>query len=126
MSLHSAQSPKSREGSPKRASDTDMTPVELKQLIDEGVSVVILDIREPQELEICRLPNTLHIPMSSLAERVGELESYKESEIVVYCRSGGRSANCCAFMREKGYRAINLTGGILAWSDQVDPTVAKY
>jgi adenylyltransferase/sulfurtransferase len=64
--------------------------------------------------------------MGQLQARLAELEPHKDKEIVVYCRSGGRSGQCVKFMRAQGYNAVNLAGGTLAWSDQVDPSVAKY
>lgn len=105
----------------------EITPVQLKQKLDSGQEVVILDIREPHELGICKLNNTAHVPMGELAARLNELTRFKDKEVVVYCRSGGRSARCVDFLRQNGFaKAINLTGGILSWSDTVDPTVAKY
>lgn len=105
----------------------EITPVELKQKLDKGEDVVILDIREPHELGICRLNNTAHVPMGELAARLDELGKFKDKEVVIYCRSGGRSALCVEFLRQNGFkRVLNLAGGILLWADTVDPTVAKY
>lgn len=105
----------------------EITPKELKQRLDKGEDLVILDIREAQELAICKLNNTKHIPMGELAQRLNELESYKDRDIVVYCRSGGRSGQCVHYMKQHGFDgALNLVGGILAWSDDIDPTVRKY
>jgi adenylyltransferase/sulfurtransferase len=103
-----------------------ITPKELKKRLDSGENVPVLDVREPHELAICKLDDVLHIPMSQLQERLTELEPYRGQDIVVLCRSGARSSQCVQFMRQQGYRAINLKGGILAWSDDVDPTVTKY
>ena len=105
----------------------EITPKELKQRLDKGEQLIILDIREPMELAICKLENIRHIPMGDLPQRLNELDAYKDRDIVVYCRSGGRSGQCVYYMRQHGFkRALNLTGGILAWSDDVDSTVQKY
>jgi len=105
----------------------EMTPKQLKERIDQGAAPFILDIREAHEIDICALNYGSHIPMNQLPDRYQELNDYKEKDLVVYCRSGGRSANCAEFLRAKGFKSVlNLTGGILAWSDQVDPTMPKY
>ena len=104
----------------------EITPLDLKKRLDKGDKLPLLDVREAPELAICQLPGNVHIPMSQLQARIDELDSYKQNDIVVYCRSGGRSAQCVQYMRRLGYKAINLAGGILAWSDQVDPSVVKY
>ncbi len=104
-----------------------ISPKELKQRLDTGKSIVILDVREPHELEICQLANTVHIPLGALKDRLGELESYKDQEIVVYCRSGGRSQRAASFLMSSGFKSVfNLSGGILAWADDVDGTVVRY
>ncbi len=107
-------------------SRTEITPTELKKRLDDGEKVVLLDIREPHELEICTLNNTAHIPMGELMDRLAELEAYRSQDIVVYCRSGRRSDSCAEFLRDQGYVGLNLTGGILAWSDQIDSSKQKY
>jgi sulfur-carrier protein adenylyltransferase/sulfurtransferase len=105
----------------------EINPVELKSKLDAGEDIVLLDVREPRELEIATLENTAHIPCGSLQERVNELAPFKDKTIVVYCRSGGRSHACTEFLRSVGYQhAFNLTGGILAWADDVDPSLRKY
>lgn len=105
---------------------SEISPKELKNLLDTGANVVVLDIREPHELAISCLANHAHIPMGQLVERVDELQPFKEREIVVYCRSGQRSLQCAEFLRNKGYTALNLTGGILAWSRDVDSSCPEY
>lgn len=105
----------------------DIRPAALKKLLDAGEKVPILDVREPAELSVARLTDTIDIPMSQLSNRVGELDEYKESKLVVMCRSGGRSARCVDFLRSQGFKnVLNLDGGILAWSDEVDRTIPKY
>src|SRR5580704_16590532 len=102
----------------------EMTPRELKQRLDRGDDLYILDVREPHEYQICNLGGHL-IPLGDLSKRVNELDSSRE--IVAHCRSGKRSAEAAEFLRKAGFRKIwNLKGGILAWSDEVDPSVPKY
>jgi adenylyltransferase/sulfurtransferase len=102
----------------------EITPKELKTRLDRGDDLYILDVREPHEYQICHLNGHL-IPLGDLPRRVNELDSSRE--IVAHCRSGKRSADAVAFLRQAGFRKIwNLKGGILAWSDEVDPRVPKY
>lgn len=85
---------------------------------------LVLDVREPWELEVARLTGTLDIPMNEVPGRLGELP--KDRDIVVMCRSGGRSSKVADYLHRTGYRAANLTGGILAWARDVDPTLKTY
>ena len=104
---------------------TDITATELKQRIDRGEAPVIVDVREPAEFEICRIPGAVLIPLHQLPSRLGELDPAQE--VVLHCKVGGRSANATAYLQRAGFtRARNLTGGILAWIDQVDPSQPKY
>lgn len=110
-----------------RVAVKEIGAMELKKRLDSGEAVAILDVREPHELAICKLANTFHIPVGALMDRMTELEPYKDRELIVYCRSGGRSARAAAFLGQQGFKSVyNLHGGILAWSDEVDPTVTKY
>jgi len=105
----------------------EITPKQLKERIDQGNAPFLLDIREDRELAICALAYDSHIPMNQLPDRFHELDAQKEKDLVVYCRSGGRSANCADFLRAQGFSSvINLVGGTLAWADQVDTSMAKY
>ena len=102
----------------------EITPRELKARLDRGEDLLILDVREPHEYQICNLRGHL-IPLGELPRRVHELDSSRE--IVAHCRSGKRSAEAVDFLRKAGFRKIlNLKGGILAWSDEVDRSVPKY
>jgi rhodanese-related sulfurtransferase len=102
----------------------EMTPGELKTRLDRGDDLFILDVREPHEYQICNLNGYL-IPLGDLPKRVNELDSSRE--IVAHCRSGKRSADAVNFLRQAGFRKIwNLKGGVLAWSDEVDPSMPKY
>jgi adenylyltransferase/sulfurtransferase len=102
-----------------------ITPRELKERLDRGEPLVILDVREPYELEISRLPNARHIPMGQIAERVHELNP--ADEIVVMCRSGGRSAQITRLLMQMGFRRVkNLAGGINAYAQEVAPNLPVY
>ncbi|HXZ13942.1 MAG TPA: molybdopterin-synthase adenylyltransferase MoeB [Candidatus Sulfotelmatobacter sp.] len=102
----------------------EITPKELKARLDRGDDIFILDVREPHEYQICNLGGNL-IPLGDLSKRVNELDSSRE--IVAHCRSGKRSAEAVEFLRSAGFRKVlNLKGGILAWSDEVDPSTPKY
>jgi molybdopterin/thiamine biosynthesis adenylyltransferase/rhodanese-related sulfurtransferase len=102
----------------------EITPRDLKSRLDRGDDLFVLDVREPHEYQICNLGGHL-IPLGDLSRRVNELDSSRE--IVAHCRSGKRSAEAVEFLRKAGFRKVlNLKGGILAWSDEVDPSVPKY
>ena len=108
---------------PPRASD--VTVADLKSMIDAGRPPAILDVREPFEAELCRIPGAKLIPLGELPRRLDELD--RGAALVVHCKSGGRSARAVAILREKGFaHARNLSGGILAWIDEVDPTLTRY
>jgi sulfur-carrier protein adenylyltransferase/sulfurtransferase len=98
---------------------------ELKARIDAGRAPVILDVREPSEASICSLPGSRLIPLGELSRRLGDLDP--SAEIVVHCKSGGRSARAVTLLREKGFtRASSLTGGILSWINEIDQSMARY
>jgi len=102
----------------------EITATELKARQDRGDKLFILDVREPHEYQICNLNGKL-IPLGDLPRRVNELDS--SVEMVVYCRSGKRSADAIRFMQTAGFKKLlNLKGGILAWADEVDPRMPKY
>jgi adenylyltransferase/sulfurtransferase len=97
---------------------------ELKKRMDAGEDVFILDVREPYEYQIANIGGTL-IPQNDVPQRLGEID--RGREIVVQCRSGARSQRIAEFLKQSGYpRVVNLAGGILAWSDEIDPSVRKY
>ncbi len=105
--------------------DGEITVEELKKRIDSGENLFILDVRNPNEFEIGRIPGSVLLPLPELPHRLGELDQGKE--MIVHCRSGGRSAKAIQFLRQHGYSKLkNLTGGILAWSDRIDPSIPKY
>ena len=102
-------------------------PIDLKAWLDDAArpKPVVLDVREDWEVKLCRLPSSLHIPMSGIPARARELDP--DAETVVYCHLGGRSAQVVLFLERLGFgKVYNLTGGINAWSKQVDASVATY
>ncbi len=102
----------------------EITPRDLKARLDRGDDLFILDVREPHEYQICNINGKL-IPLGDLPRRVSELDSSRE--IVAHCRSGKRSADAIAFLQQAGFKKLlNLKGGILAWADDVDPSMPKY
>jgi adenylyltransferase/sulfurtransferase len=103
---------------------SEITATELKARQDRGDKVFILDVREPHEYQICNLNGKL-IPLGELPRRVNELDS--SVEMVVHCRSGKRSADAIHFLQTAGFKKLwNLKGGVLAWADEVDPSMPKY
>ncbi|MGA8300068.1 MAG: rhodanese-like domain-containing protein, partial [Terriglobales bacterium] len=97
---------------------------ELKKKLDAKADIFILDVREPHEYQICNLNGYL-IPVGDLPKRVNELDSSRE--IIAHCKMGGRSAKAVNFLRRSGFKKVyNLTGGITAWAEKVDPTMPKY
>jgi sulfur-carrier protein adenylyltransferase/sulfurtransferase len=102
----------------------EMQVEELKQRLDRGDDIYVLDVREPHEYQICNIGGHL-IPLGELPNRVNELDTSRE--IVAHCRSGVRSAKAVNFLRQAGFKKVhNLAGGILAWADRVDPSMPKY
>jgi len=101
-----------------------ITVLELKQRLDAGENLMILDVREPFEYQIANIGGTL-IPQNEVPRRMAEID--RNREIVVQCRSGGRSQRIAEFLAAQGYPSVkNLSGGILAWADQIDPKITKY
>jgi adenylyltransferase/sulfurtransferase len=110
---------------PVAAANSETTVEELKARLDRGEDVFILDVRNPEEFQICRVPGSTLIPLPALAARFGELD--RDREMVVHCKSGMRSQRAIALLREKGFHKLkNLKGGILAWAERIDPTMPRY
>jgi len=114
-------------GSQGMATETELTVLELKELLDGGESISLLDVREPYEWDIGNLgpQGAKLIPLGDLPDRFAEIDP--DADLVVYCRSGARSARAADFLRAQGYERVrNLDGGILAWSAEVDPSIPQY
>jgi adenylyltransferase/sulfurtransferase len=103
----------------------EMTATELKALLDRGDRPLILDVRNPEEIAICRIAGSTVIPLPELPGRLSELD--QADSIVVHCKSGVRSAKAIALLQAAGFaRLKNLRGGILAWIQEVDPSLPTY
>ena len=103
----------------------EITPLELAAWLERDDRPFLLDVREANEWEIGHLPGALRISVNELAGRLNELDSARE--MVVYCRSGVRSGRAVDLLKQSGFRRVkNLVGGILRWSDDVDPRIPKY
>src|ERR1039457_3592795 len=105
--------------------ESEIEVTEVKEKLDRGDKFVLIDVREPHEHQICNIPAAKLIPLGEVGKRLGELDP--EADIVIHCKSGMRSARACGILRAAGFQHVrNMKGGILAWSDQVDPSVPKY
>ena len=103
----------------------EVTVEELKQRLDRGDKLFVLDVRNPEEFQICRIPGSQLLPLPELARRFAELP--KDQEMVVHCKSGMRSAKAIAFLKQQGFQKLsNLKGGILAWADKIDHAMPRY
>ena len=103
----------------------EVTAVELKRQLDSGRPLVLLDVREPEELRLAHLPGALHIPMGEVPGRLHELDP--DAEIVVFCHHGIRSAHVAQFLAQREFEhVVNLAGGIDAWSLTVDASLPRY
>jgi sulfur-carrier protein adenylyltransferase/sulfurtransferase len=103
----------------------ETTSIDLKKRLDAGDDVLILDVREPNEYQICRIPGSVLIPLGELPRRYAELPT--DRDIVAHCKMGGRSAKATEFLQSVGFKRVkNLKGGILDWIDKVDPSQPKY
>ncbi len=104
----------------------EIEPADVRQRLDQPDSrLVLLDCREPAELLAAQIAGALHIPMSQLQQRVGELD--RNAEIVVFCHKGARSYNTAAYLKHLGYANVrSMRGGIQAWARDVDPGVGQY
>ncbi|HAF55954.1 MAG TPA: sulfurtransferase [Thauera sp.] len=104
-----------------------ISPAQLAQRLSDPQqpAPLLLDVREPWELEICRIEGSVAMPMGSVPARFSELDRNRET--VVICHHGGRSAQVCMFLERQGFsRVINLAGGVAGWAAQVDPRMAQY
>jgi adenylyltransferase/sulfurtransferase len=110
---------------PTAASDWEITVDELKGRLDRNEKLFILDVRNPEEFQICRIPGSTLLPLPELPNRFKELNA--DQEMIVHCKSGMRSLKATNFLRQQGFQKVkNLKGGILAWADRIDPSVPKY
>ena len=98
---------------------------ELKSRRDRGENPLVLDVREDWELQLASLPGVVHVPMNQLPARLGELSA--QAETIVMCHAGGRSLRVAQYLENQGFSNVaNLSGGISAWSEEIDATVPQY
>lgn len=104
----------------------ELSVEETRRLLEETPgAVVLIDVREPFEVETCRIAGASHIPLRQIPEHVGTLP--KDKHLLIHCHHGGRSLRVTRFLRASGYDAVsNVAGGIDAWSVQIDPSVPRY
>ncbi len=108
-----------------RTSMPEITPTDLHRLLQTHRPPLILDVRNPEEIAICRIAGSTVIPLPELANRIGELD--RSASIVVHCKSGARSAKAITLLQAAGFSGLqNLKGGILAWIKEVDPSLPSY
>ncbi len=104
---------------------SEISPQDLKARLDRKEAPLLLDVRQDWEVQLCRLPNAVHIPIEELELRVEELSP--QDEIVVYCHQGVRSAAVAEYLRSLGFaNACNLTGGLDYWARAIDPSMRRY
>lgn len=100
----------------------DITVKELKERLDQGEAIVVVDVREPDEWQAGHITDR-HIPMGEVTSRIDELEPFKAGEVVVHCRSGKRSGAVVEVLKQMGFSdPRNLAGGMLAWKEEIDPS----
>lgn len=103
----------------------EIGPQDLKKLRDQGAKHLVVDVREKWELDVAALPDVKHIPLGELQARFAELP--KDRPLVMFCRSGRRSMDATLFLHQQGYdQAVNLRGGVLSWSAEIDPSMKTY
>lgn len=102
----------------------EITPAEFVARRERGDDLTLLDVREDWELAVASVPHIIHIPMGQVADRLSEIE--RDKTVVVLCRSGRRSFEVAKFLQQNGFDAVNLSGGILAWSRELDATIPTY
>ena len=106
------------------ATIAEITPAQYIARRDRGEKLTLLDVREEWELQVASVPGIVHIPMGEVPNRLAELD--RDTEVVVLCRSGRRSMDIAKFLQQHHFRTVNLAGGILAWSRDVDSSIPTY
>jgi rhodanese-related sulfurtransferase len=103
----------------------EITVTELKARRDRGETPLVVDVREDWELQLARIPDVVHVPMNQVPAKVAEFA--RDAETIVMCHAGGRSLRVAHYLANQGFTNVaNLTGGIAAWSEEVDATVPQY
>jgi rhodanese-related sulfurtransferase len=109
------------------AQPTEVSAVEVKARLDRGEKFLLLDVREQDEYDTSRIAEATLVPMSQIAERVGEIQAWKDLPIVTHCHKGVRSMRVANWLASQGFENVqSMAGGIEAWSLEVDPSVPRY
>ena len=109
------------------SNDWEISAREVARMMQEGEDVVLIDCRTPEEWEMARIDGAMLVPLQELSIRIGELRELEERPIVVHCHKGKRSMTVTSVLRELGFANVrSMSGGIHAWSEEVDPRVPKY
>lgn len=102
----------------------DIFVTELNERLAKGEHPIMVDVREEHEWDMYHLKDVIKISLGNLQTALSELSAYKDKEVIMICRSGGRSGQACNFLRDKGFSNVrNLTGGMLAWKTYIDPSI---
>ena len=113
--------------SPEELVPMEIGVAEVKQMLDSAADFVLIDCREQNEYDVARIEGARLIPLSEVQQRVEELQALQGQHVVVHCHHGGRSAQVVHFLRGQGFTySQNMSGGIDAWSLEIDPTVPRY
>lgn len=104
--------------------DLTIEPVEVRDMMQNGVKFLLLDCREPWEYQTAHIEGATLIPMEEIPEKAGDIP--KDQPVVVYCHAGMRSYNAAAWLKRQGVNALSMSGGIDQWSRQIDPKVPRY
>ena len=112
---------------PESNDELEISVQDVKRLQDQKAKMLLLDVRQPQEYEHVHIEGATLIPLPQLAARLSELEPHRNDPIVIHCHHGGRSMQATMFLRQQGFTNVkNMTGGINAWSMQIDPSKPRY
>ncbi|MBO0850190.1 MAG: adenylyltransferase/sulfurtransferase MoeZ, partial [Pseudonocardia sp.] len=104
-----------------------ITATELKEMMDAGKDFALIDVREPHEYEIVKIPGSVLIPKDRILSGEALAEIPQDKPLVLHCKSGGRSAEALAALHKAGFSdAVHVGGGVLAWANQVDPSLPTY
>jgi adenylyltransferase/sulfurtransferase len=121
------ESAKAKTAQESHVNPNEITPAQLKARLDANDKPFLVDVRNANELDICKLDYDAWIPLPEFGSRWEELLEHKDHELVIYCRSGSRSGQVTQFLKQQGFANVkNMIGGMNRWSDEVDPTSAKY
>lgn len=107
--------------------DWEVTPRQVKSMLDSGEDFLLLDCRLPREAEVASIEGASLLPMQELVARISELDEHRDAKIVVHCHHGARSLQVTSFLRQQGFKDVtSMAGGIDLWSIDIDLSIARY